>query len=740
VINNANFIILNADTLGITSITNNNTGDFTTVRGTSTASNIAITNNTGGATLFRDSGAAGSATITTNSGSVVRFFNTSSGGTAQFITNAGGTFDISPLTSGGMTAGSISGAGSYQLGSEQLTVGSNNLSTTVSGVIADGGIGGGTGGSLVKEGGGTLVLSGVNTYTGGTTINAGTLAISGSVASGVTVNAGGTLMGSGSITGLVSNGGIVAPGNSIGTLTVNGNFTQSGGGIYQVEVNAAGQGDRIDITGTATLAGAVSVLAARGSYARNTSYTILHADGGLGGTTFGSVTSNFAFLVPTLGYTGTDVTLMLVGNASAFAAGAQTANQRAVGTVLDQATASGDLATVIDALSGLSTTQGPAAFNTISGQPYANFGTVHVQMGNAFLGTVGAQLGSSHGGFGGGSSVVLAEACDVACDTTQPGRWGGWLSGLGGTGSVLGDGNAGGLTYKFGGTAAGLDYRFDPSFLVGVGFGYTTATRWVNSFDGRGTTDTFSGSLYASFTHGPVYLDGVVAYASSNNRLTRNIVIPGLNTRVAQGQTRTDQFLGQLEAGYRVDLYKPARTSISPFARLQASTTARQPSARPVLTRSISRSPSRRRTHFAARSALVRRRAGEGRRQATSWLGARACRHGPADLGLVRRRARQCLHRVRRHAAARFRGARLLGQGAHRGEHPPLRPLRRRGRRRLRQPCLHRRIAHDLVTRPLLRRKPTTLLSFCRAWGMLAFGQLESGRRQSARTLAKRRA
>ena len=77
-----------------------------------------------------------------------------------------------------MTAGSIEGGGDYLLGSKQLTVGGNNLSTTVSGSIQDGGGGGGTGGSLVKVGAGMLTLSGVNTYIGGTTISAGTLAIS----------------------------------------------------------------------------------------------------------------------------------------------------------------------------------------------------------------------------------------------------------------------------------------------------------------------------------------------------------------------------------------------------------------------------------------------------------------------------------------------------------------------------------------------------------------------------------
>ena len=74
------------------------------------------------------------------------FFDSSTGGNARFITNAGGIFDISKIASVGMTAGSIEGAGTYQLGSKALTVGSNNLSTIVSGNII------GPGGSLIKGG------------------------------------------------------------------------------------------------------------------------------------------------------------------------------------------------------------------------------------------------------------------------------------------------------------------------------------------------------------------------------------------------------------------------------------------------------------------------------------------------------------------------------------------------------------------------------------------------------------
>src|SRR5262249_51774872 len=101
------------------------------------------------------------------------------------------------------------------LGSNALAVGGNNLSTEVSGTIADGGASGGTGGSLVKVGNGILLLSGVNTYTGTTTVNSGALIVNGSIASSslTTVNSGAVLLGSGTVGSTVVNaGGVLVPG------------------------------------------------------------------------------------------------------------------------------------------------------------------------------------------------------------------------------------------------------------------------------------------------------------------------------------------------------------------------------------------------------------------------------------------------------------------------------------------------------------------------------------------------
>jgi len=406
-----------------------------------------------------------------------------------------------------------------------------------------------------------------------TAVKGGRLAVNGSVTSDVTVGSGGNLGGSGLITGDVFNSGTVAPGNSIGTLNITGTFTQASGSTYQVEVNAAGQSDRINVTGAAVIQGGttVQVLAEAGTYARQTTYTILNATGGVTGS-YATVTSNFAFLTPSLSYDSNNVFLTLLQSNNAFAAGARTGNQRAVGTVLDIAspTATGDFNTVINALAALDTVQGPAALNTISGQAYSGFGTANIAAGTMFMNALGQQIAGARSG--GGTRVALAEACEFACDVSEPKeptRWSAWMSGLGGLGSVGGNNNAGTFSYNFGGAAVGADYRLDPRFLVGFATGYTSGQQWVGGFQGNGTASNYTAALYASFAQGGFYTDVLAGYAYSDNQLQRSIQIPGLAARLASGRTAANQFLGQAEAGYKIGIYAPASASLTPFARFQ---------------------------------------------------------------------------------------------------------------------------------------------------------------------------
>jgi outer membrane autotransporter protein len=438
-----------------------------------------------------------------------------------------------------------------------------------------GGVMSGTG-TLTLQGGGALNLTGNNTYSGGTAVLAGTLSVNGSIAGNVAVGPAGTLGGNGTIFGNVAMAGTLAPGNSIGLLTVNGNYAQMGGSTYQVEANAQGQADRINVGGAAAIqGGTVQVLAQPGNYGPSTTYTILRANGGVAGT-YAGVSSNFAFLTPTLSYDANDVFLTLaLPSQNAFTPSflALTPNQKAVGVALNQsfANASGDFATVIGALAGLNTAQGPLSLDTISGQPYADFGTMNVNNAAMFMNALGQQMANARGSSAStGQRQALAQACEIeACDGTGP--LSAWAGALGGLGSVLCDGNASTLTYNFGGAAAGLDYRFDPRFLVGLGAGYTHGTQWVNSFMGQGWSDSVSVAAYGSFTQSNFYLDALAGYAYYGNQLQRQILIPGLQQRTATGSTGANQFLGQAEGGYKIAVYSPASATITPFGRFQVS-------------------------------------------------------------------------------------------------------------------------------------------------------------------------
>ena len=76
---------------------------------------------------------------------------------------------------------------------------------------------------------------------------------------------------------------------------------------------------------------------------------------------------------------------------------------------------------------------------------------------------------------------------------------------------------------------------------------------------GRGWTDSVSVMAYGSFTQQGFYTDALAGYAWSGNQLQRQILIPGLQPRTANGSTGANQFLGQVEAGYKVPAFSRRR-------------------------------------------------------------------------------------------------------------------------------------------------------------------------------------
>jgi len=163
-----------------------------------------------------------------------------------------------------------------------LTVENTGTNSTLSGVIS------GAGG-LTKQGSGTLVVSGVDTYTGTTSIGAGRLNLNGSIMSNTTVNATGTLGGTGTINSANSvtvTGGTVAPGTSPGILN-SGNVSFDSSSTLAVEIGGTTPGstatshDQLNVTGTVSLGDATLALSSFNGFVPSLGQTfvIINNDG-----------------------------------------------------------------------------------------------------------------------------------------------------------------------------------------------------------------------------------------------------------------------------------------------------------------------------------------------------------------------------------------------------------------------------------------------------------------------------
>ena len=515
----------------------------------STAGGSIITNDTAGYTEFHGTSTAGSATVTTNSGGSTFFSDFSTGGSATVATNGTGLFDISPLSSGGLMAGSIAGDGRYLLGSKSLTVGSNNQSTTVSGSIEDGGVVGGTGGSLVKTGTGTLVLSGVNSYTGRTTVNAGALSVNGSTASSVVtvVNPGGTLGGSGTVgTTQINSGGTLSPGNSIGTLTVNGNLAFGAGSTYAVEVSPSAA-DQTNVSGTAALAGTLQSSFAPGTYYART-YTLLSATGGRTGTfgTFSTAGLPGGFQT-NLSYTPTDVMLNLTA-----ALGGGTALSGSQGNVANALNTSFNTGNSLSSgLYGLFAMSGPplaSALNSLSGEAQTGAQTAAFSFGNQFLNTV---LGSTGGGLGGSSQQAVQYASLDANEAgPEPRRLRGWMAGFGGYGWLDGSSGTSSVQTTTQGLAVGADWSFDGGTL-GLAIASGTTGWSLDGGLGSGRGNVFQAGLYGRTGAGPLY--AAVAGGWGVHGLSTNRSVGFLGDYMSASYTAYT-WSGRAETGYRIAL------------------------------------------------------------------------------------------------------------------------------------------------------------------------------------------
>lgn len=571
------------------------------IRGTTgiAAAGDAIVVNSGIITGTADFGVvADTAAITNNAGATI-----TGASNGIFLSAGGSSIFNAGIVTGGTTAISFAGTGNTLTLAPGSVIGGNVIGGTGNALRLGGASGADTfdfaqlssGNSLKyrnfatleKIDGATWTVTGSGSaFTGAVTVSGGLLAVNGdiSTASGVTVNAGGTLGGTGVLPSTVINsGGVLAPGNSIGTINIAGPLTFGAGSIYRVEVNAAGQSDRVIATGAATLnGGTVQVVAAPGTYNTSTSYTILQAASVTG--RFADVISSSIFLTPSLTYGVTDVTLTLIRNANAFASVGQTFNQRAVGGALDAAP-SGAL---VQAILPLGAAQARYAYDQLSGEVHASVAGALIdeslQVRSAILGRLrqssfadapglaALSLGGPATAFAAEGDPMLALAYAGPTKAPFPTKAAPlapavhsdlvfWAQGFGAWGRFDGDGNAATLKRDLAGVVTGVDTRVGTTGRFGLAAGYTGSR---NTTEGRGSADVDSGHMaaYGGWGLGALALRGGAAFAVHTIDTDRSILFTGFADRArADYQATTGQVFGEVGWGTRV-----GTVAVEPFA------------------------------------------------------------------------------------------------------------------------------------------------------------------------------
>lgn len=433
------------------------------------------------------------------------------------------------------------------------------LGVTNSGTIT------GTGGTALNFGGilatvtllagsqvnGSVVLGDSNTLGNAGTIQVGAngVSISTSGDSNAVTNTGridGRLdLSSGAANNMVNSGllTITNPGTPVGAVhSIGGNFSQTASGTLAIRVNSAGAGDKVSAGGTATLTGGtVRVVASPGSYAPSTTYTILTATGGVAGT-FTSVTSNFAFLAPTLAYDANNVFLTLFSSGAGpvnLCSVAATRNQCSTATAVQ---AGGTGSVLYNAVIAQSADGARQAFDALSGE-------IHGSLQSSL---VDDSRYVRHG--------VLGRLQQAPRDDQG---YSFWTEALGAWGRFESDGNAATTTRSLGGVLVGADRRFD-AWLTGFAAGYSHARVNVDARASAADIDSLHFAGYLGTALAGFNLRAGAAYAFHTISTTRSIVFPGFaDTARASYGASTGQLFGEVGYGATV-----GPVAFEPFAGL----------------------------------------------------------------------------------------------------------------------------------------------------------------------------
>lgn len=414
---------------------------------------------------------------------------------------------------------------------------------------------------------GSWTLTSHNDFSDGGEVFSGARLVNlGAISGAITVDEGGMYAGGGSVANLQVNGTLQTD-TQLGSATISHDLTLSSGATLAYGVNADGSSAPVQVGGTVHLNGStLAINAGSGTYPWLSQYRVLNAaaiDG-----TFGKVTSDYAFLTPTLNYTPTSVELTYARNDVAFTDYASSANGHSAAIGLSQLKAGNAL---YNALLNTSAQTAGAAIEQLSASSNASLGSAtlgaSLQVGSSMLAAM-QSLGA-----GGGLQVASAasDAPALAATGLVPGvrnlndpnaRGRLWLQGLGSYGRLDAIHGNSDLTQRTKGGVLGADWALTPDWRMGVLGGYSKTD--VDSTGMEGRVNSWHAGAYAIHQSGALALRLGAAYSGHNGDSKRNVIFNGFSDQ-PKGDYHASSQQAFAELGYALG---SGRLSAEPYANL----------------------------------------------------------------------------------------------------------------------------------------------------------------------------